>query len=135
MNSFNHYAYGACSEWMFRSMLGIDTDGPGFKKITMKPELGEGVTWAKGHYDSIRGRISSNWKLEGKFFHWEITTPPNTSATVYIPSADKAKITLDGEPIDEVEGVKFLRMENDRAVIQVSAGTFRISSEVANMVE
>jgi alpha-L-rhamnosidase len=135
MNSFNHYAYGACSEWMFRSMLGIETDGPGFKKITMKPELGEGVTWAKGHYDSIRGRISSNWKLEGESFHWEITTPPNTSATVYIPTTDKAKITIDGEPIDQVEGVKFLRVENNRAVIEVVAGTFRISSEVANRVE
>ena len=48
MNSFNHYSLGACGEWMFRSMLGIETDGAGFKKITMKPELGEGITWAKG---------------------------------------------------------------------------------------
>ena len=48
MNSFNHYAYGSCSEWMFRSMLGIDTDGAGYQKIKMKPEFDESLPWAKG---------------------------------------------------------------------------------------
>ena len=32
MNSFNHYAYGAIGEWMYRAMAGIETDPehPGF---------------------------------------------------------------------------------------------------------
>ncbi len=135
MNSFNHYAYGACSEWMFRSMLGIDTDGPGYKKITMKPELGKGVTWAKGHYDSIRGRISSSWKLEGETFQWEVTVPPNTSATVFIPAAEIANVTIDGKPVEEVDGVELLRMEEDRAVVRVVAGAFRISSKLPETIE
>lgn len=85
MNSFNHYAYGACSEWMFRSILGIDTDGPGYKKIAMKPEIGAGVTWAKGHYDSIRGRIASSWSVQGDIFQWDVEIPANTTATLYLP--------------------------------------------------
>ena len=124
MNSFNHYSLGACGEWMFRSMLGIETDGAGFKKITMKPELGEGITWAKGHYDSIQGRISSDWKIENKTFHWNITVPANTTATVYVPAKDAAAVTESGKPASEAEGVKFLRMENDRAVYQVAAGSY-----------
>ena len=111
MNSFNHYSLGACGEWMFRSMLGIETDGAGFKKITMKPELGEGITWAKGHYDSIQGRIGSDWKIENKTFHWNITVPANTTATVYVPAKDAAAVTESGKPASEAEGVKFLRME------------------------
>ena len=124
MNSFNHYSLGACGEWMFRSMLGIETDGAGFKKITMKPELGEGITWAKGHYDSIQGRISSDWKIENKTFHWNITVPANTTATVYVPAKDAAAVTESGKAAAEAEGVKFLRMENDRAVYQVAAGSY-----------
>ena len=124
MNSFNHYSLGACGEWMFRSMLGIETDGAGFKKITMKPELGEGITWAKGHYDSIQGRIGSDWKIENKTFHWNITVPANTTATVYVPAKDAAAVTESGKPAAEAEGVKFLRMENDRAVYQVAAGSY-----------
>jgi alpha-L-rhamnosidase len=124
MNSFNHYSLGACGEWMFRSMLGIETDGAGFKKITMKPELGEGITWAKGHYDSIQGRIGSDWKIENKTFHWNITVPANTTATVYVPAKDAAAVTESGKAAAEAEGVKFLRMENDRAVYQVSAGSY-----------
>jgi len=124
MNSFNHYSLGACGEWMFRSMLGIETDGAGFKKITMKPELGEGITWAKGHYDSIHGRIGSDWKIENKTFHWNITVPANTSATVYLPAMDAAAVTESGKVVSQADGVEFLRMEKDRAVYQVSAGSY-----------
>jgi alpha-L-rhamnosidase len=124
MNSFNHYAYGACSEWMFRNMLGIDTDGAGFKKIVMKPELGEGISWAKGHYDSIHGRIASNWKLDGETFRWMITVPPNTEATVYVPAKDAASVSESGRPANKAEGVKFLRMEKDRAVFEVTSGKY-----------
>ena len=130
MNSFNHYAYGACGEWMFRSMLGIDTDGVGFKKITMKPELGVGVTWAKGHYDSIFGRISSDWKLDESRFQWDVTVPPNTTATIYVPSGKVADVTESGLPASQAEGVTFLRMEKDKAVFKVESGKYQFKSLV-----
>lgn len=130
MNSFNHYAYGACSEWMFRSMLGIETDGPGFKAIMMKPELGAGVTWAKGHYDSIRGRIVSDWKRDGDSFRWTVTVPANTSATVVIPAAQSADITESGRTVKETAGVTFLRMEAGRALFRVDAGSYEFLSKI-----
>jgi len=126
MNSFNHYAYGACSEWMFRSMLGIETDGPGFKKIIMKPEFGEGITWAKGHYDSIQGRIISDWKMQDGTFQWKITIPANTTATVYIPGKS---ITENGRQIKKAAGIKFLRMDSERSVFEIKSGTYNFKSE------
>jgi alpha-L-rhamnosidase len=130
MNSFNHYAFGACSEWMFRSMLGIETDGIGFKKIIMKPELGEGVSWAKGHYDSIQGRISSDWKQNGRTFQWAIAVPANTSATVYLLADRTEDITESGRKISEAPGVSFLRIEQDRAVLQVGSGSYEFESQL-----
>jgi alpha-L-rhamnosidase len=130
MNSFNHYSLGSCGEWMFRSMLGIDTDGVGFNKIIMKPEVGEGITWAKGHYDSIHGRISSDWKIENKTFDWNITVPANTTATVYLPAKDAAQVTESGQPVPQVAGVKFLRMEKGRAVLEVGSGSYNFNSTI-----
>jgi alpha-L-rhamnosidase len=130
MNSFNHYSLGAVGEWMFRSILGIETDGAGFKKILMKPELGEGITWAKGHYDSIRGRIGSDWKIENSAFDWKITIPPNTTATVFVPAKDASSVTESCQSAAEAKGVKFLRMENDRGVFEVGSGNYEFHSRL-----
>ncbi len=59
MNSFNHANLGTCTEWFYRTVLGIDCQGPGFQRIIIKPIPGGGLTWAKGHYDSPHGRIAS----------------------------------------------------------------------------
>ena len=128
MNSFNHYSLGSCGEWMFRSMLGIDTDGAGYKKITMKPEMGEGITWAKGHYDSIYGRIGSDWKLDGQQFHWQVTVPANTTATVYVPAGDAAKVLESGKPAGRSDSVRFLRVEGGRAVFELRSGSYVFDS-------
>ena len=130
MNSFNHYSLGSCGEWMFRSMLGIESDGAGFKKIVMKPEFGEGITWARGHYDSIHGRIASDWKVEEDKFHWQITVPPNTTATIHVPATASTGVTESGEPAKQAEGVNFLRMEEGRAVFEVGSGTYTFNASL-----
>ncbi len=126
MNSFNHYAYGACSEWMFRSMLGIETDGAGFKKITMKPQFGNGITWAKGHYNSIKGKISSDWTLAKEKLNWKVSIPANTTATVYIPGKDIKEGDL---PAQEAKGVSFLKYENDCSVFILESGSYHFHSQ------
>ena len=94
----------------------------------MKPEFGEGVTWAKGHYDSIHGRISSDWKTEDGEFHWKVSVPANTTATVLVPAQDVTKVFESGKSVDQAEGVKFLRMEKGRAVFEVGSGTYEFKS-------
>ena len=90
MNSFNHANLGACSEWFFETILGINPGEPGYGKIIIKPQPGGGVTWAKGHYDSIHGRIESAWKIAGQQFTLNVTIPANTSATIYVPGKDSS---------------------------------------------
>jgi len=130
MNSFNHYAYGACGEWMFRTMLGIDTASDGYKVIVMKPELDKSMSWAKGHYDSIRGRIASDWRVDDNTFHWKVTVPPNTTATLYIPATDTTSVTEGGKALNDVDGVMLVGMKNDRAVMQVHAGHYEFVSSL-----
>ena len=126
MNSFNHYSLGSCGEWMFSSLAGIDTEGPGFKKLIIRPTPGEGITWVKASYDSINGRIVSKWTLEGDKLTMDVTILANTTATLYLPTKDSATVTESGKPVSQVQGMKFLRMENGRALYEAGSGHYLI---------
>jgi len=118
---------GSCVGWLYRGVLGIrgDLNAPGFKHFVIKPEPMDEVTWAKGHYDSIRGRIVSDWKIEGGTFTLKVEIPANTTATVYVPGKN---ITESGSPVAKAEGLTFLRMENNKSVFTVESGKYKFES-------
>jgi alpha-L-rhamnosidase len=101
MNSFDHYAIGSVGEWMYRYILGINPDEnhPGYEHFTIHPRLGGTLTWAKGSYHSIRGTITSSWKIDAETFTLSVTIPANTSATVVLPATDPKKISINGQAI------------------------------------
>jgi alpha-L-rhamnosidase len=126
MNSFNHYAYGSIGAWLYAVVAGIDVDPdrPGFKHIILRPRPGGGLKRARAAYDSIYGRIVSDWRLKKSGLDWRIAIPPNTTATVYVPAAEGAEIAEDGVPAQEVAGVTLLRREPDAAVYEVGPGQY-----------
>ena len=67
MNSFNHYAYGAIGDWMYRVMAGLDIDeaAPGYKHILVQPQPGGGFTSARAELMTQYGSALSGWKLDG----------------------------------------------------------------------
>jgi alpha-L-rhamnosidase len=56
--------------------------------------------------------------------------PVNTTATVYLPAMDAATVTESGKPVKQAKGVKFLRMEKGRAMLEVGSGTYQFSSTI-----
>jgi len=138
MNSFSHYAFGAVMEWAFRDLAGIETDGPGFKKIILQPRPptpGSNpdhppIDWVKAEYGSIHGRIRSQWRRAADRFEFNVTIPANTTATVFLPTKDRESITEDGKPLAQSEGVKFLRLEGDCAVLAVASGNYRFATSL-----
>jgi alpha-L-rhamnosidase len=127
---------GTPGAWFYQGLAGIrpDESGPGFKKIIVKPAVVGDLTWVKCGYDSIHGRIVSNWKREGGKLTMEITIPANTTATVHVPARDAAGVTESGKPADKAEGVKFMRMENGAAIYEVGCGTYRFQSTLPETV-
>jgi len=87
MNSYNHYAYGAIGDWMYKNIAGIQAGAPGYKKIIIKPIIGGKLTWAEGSYDSDYGTISSKWRIEDNKLKLDVTIPPNTTAQIWVPDA------------------------------------------------
>lgn len=83
MNSFNHYAFGSCTEWMYEYCLGIrpSISYPGLKRITFAPVFDNSgkITHAKGHYDSDYGRIDVSWKALKNGFEYSVDCPDSIS--------------------------------------------------------
>jgi alpha-L-rhamnosidase len=103
MNSFNHYAYGAIGEWLYRHVAGLDIDqaNPGYKHILLAPHPGGGLTNANAEFESLYGKIKSGWKLDGKQMTYEVTVPVNTTATVTLPTASAEGVKLNGQPLPD----------------------------------
>jgi alpha-L-rhamnosidase len=133
MNSFNHYWLGCVSEWLFTQAAGIDTDGPGFKRIVVKPELvkpEQGFSWVKASYNSIRGPVASAWKIDGNGFQLDVTVPGNSVATIYVPAESVQSVTEGGKALERVPGLKVLRHEAGRAVLEVGSGRYEFKSQL-----
>jgi hypothetical protein len=131
---------GSIGMWLYQSVLGIrpDPSGSGFKKFILapQPDTATGLTSAQGSYDSMHGRIVSNWTCENGKFILNAVIPVNTTATVFVPvGEDAAGVTESGHPANKAKGVKFLRMERNAAVYAVSSGTYRFQSFLADVVK
>jgi alpha-L-rhamnosidase len=130
MNSFNHYSFGAVGQWMMAYSLGIQRNEPGFRSFILQPEpdpTGQ-MTWAKGYYDSMYGRISSYWKVENGVLTFEATVPANTTATLYLPASSEKSVKENGKPVSSSKGIRFVKFDNGKAVYELGSGSFNFTS-------
>ena len=144
MNSFNHYAYGAIGEWMYKQLAGIniDTSAPGYKKIIIRPlvnakilntpkEKGAGsnsnlsekqLQFVNATLQTYYGNISSNWKIENNSLSMDITIPANTTALIYLPTSNETAIKENNIPII-TKPADFIIKEKGNAYVAVQVGS------------
>ena len=110
MNSFNHYAYGAVQEWMYRHMAGIQTadNAPGFAHpiIAPKPdvrrpeEIPDGqsrITYVRASYESAAGLIETEWDTSDGFV---LSVRVPVESTLHLPIlTDSDTLRLNGETV------------------------------------
>ena len=129
--SQNHFMSGQINEWFFHDLLGIgvEADGAGFRKSIIKPMPVGDLKWVKGSYKTVSGTIRVEWKRDNAIFDLKLSIPANTSATVYIPAVTENTVTENGVRASKSEGIKFLRLEKDRAVYEVGSGEYNFESK------
>lgn len=129
MNSFNHYAYGAIGDWMYRVMAGLDTyeDGVGYRHSRIKPHIGGGFTHASATLDTYYGSLVSSWKVDGDKLTMDVKIPPNTTSTVYIPASDAAKIMEGGKALSSVKEIQVLGTGEGYVVLKLGSGRYHFS--------
>jgi alpha-L-rhamnosidase len=129
MNSFNHYAYGAIGDWMYRVMAGLDTyeDEVGYKHSRIKPHIGGGFTNVSASLETYYGKLSSSWKVEGEKLTMEIEIPANTTATVYIPATDATKVLEGGKPLSAAKEIELAGTEEGYVVVKIGSGKYQFT--------
>ena len=87
MNSFNHYAYGAVSQWMVERLAGLapDPENPGYRHFFVRPVFAPQLNCARAELETPYGKASTSWKREDGVVKVSTTVPPNTRATVELP--------------------------------------------------
>jgi len=128
--SHNHVMFGSVDAWFYKVLAGIRPDpaAPGFERILIKPYVPAGLSWVQARYESIRGPVSSQWRVEGDRFTLKVTIPANSSATIHVPGKSVQSIQESGKPVQDRRDIVFERMENGYAVFRVGSGEYRFTS-------
>ncbi len=110
MNSFNHYAYGAIGEWMYRVMAGVEADesAPGFRHSIYYPRIGGGLDYVNTTYRSIYGENKVQWSVTGECVELKVQIPANTTASIRL---DEAKEVFQADGLDFTEKGDYMEAE------------------------
>lgn len=111
---------GHIMEWFYEGLAGIgQQEGSiAYKSIEIRPQVVGDLTSANANYESPYGRIISEWAIQDKTFHLNVTIPANTTATIYLPAKNSAHVKQDGVLINK------LVREKDLAIIKIGSGNY-----------
>ena len=137
-DSKNHPMFGSVSEWFYKSLLGIQQteSSVAFSEIKIKPSVVGGLTWAKGHYQSVRGRIANDWWKFGDDFFMNIEIPANTQAIVYVPLVKKARPSIyegnlllveNGQAVATDTEIELIEKNRSYYIFRVGSGTYNFA--------
>jgi hypothetical protein len=131
-NTQIQFILGHIIEWFYHDLAGIrlDPQSPGFKHFVIHPTVVGDLTEVKATYDSIRGQIVSEWKLSNNIITMHVVVPPNTTATIDIPTVNKDSVTEGGKLIVDSGEIAFLDFQDARASYQVGSGDYTFKAEM-----
>jgi alpha-L-rhamnosidase len=114
MLSFNHYAYGAMIDWVYRTVAGLapDADDPGYRTVHVAPRPAAGLDSAAATIATALGELGIDWRLDGDAFEATLTVPFGARALLDLPvTADSVVTVDDAAPATELgHGVHRIRV-------------------------
>jgi alpha-L-rhamnosidase len=126
----NHAELATISGWLFRHIAGIDAATPGFETIVIRPVLDPRVKHGGGDFDSVMGRISTDWiqHPDGRF-SLDVSIPANTSARVHLPAKHGATLKESRTELSRRRDMRIVARQGEEAVIEVGSGKYRFVIE------
>ena len=121
MNSFNHYAYGAIGDWMYRVSAGIETKTPGYRNLLIQPHVSGKLNLSKASFESPYGKIVSGWERKDGKVLVTVKIPANTKATICLPVNSAEKVTIGGKPLSADMNLSNIRIQGENVT-----GRFRL---------
>ncbi|MGB2633726.1 MAG: family 78 glycoside hydrolase catalytic domain [Candidatus Acidiferrum sp.] len=131
MNSYNHYAYGAVADWIYRYAAGIDTDPaePGFHVIRLHPNFDKQLGSLDFSYESSYGTIHSAWTVSGNHVTWDLTIPPNSTGRLPLSKEQVQKFKLKGQLLSQTS-LRALPNSGPGVEYELPAGTYQFEVAV-----
>ena len=129
--SQNHFMLGQINEWFFHDLAGIQPDpqAAGFKHFIVHPNIVGNLTEVKASYDSVRGKIVSEWGLTNDTLQLHVIVPANTTATIEVPTHNQNSVTESGKPVAESGGIALASFQNGFASYRVGSGDYTFLAE------
>jgi alpha-L-rhamnosidase len=131
MNSYNHYAYGAVADWIYRYAAGIDATplDAGFHTVVLHPVFDARLGSVNFDYASSYGPIHSDWKIEGSTAGWRVSIPANTRALLELTPAQAANYKLEGALLTQSKLAKLIT-SNGQTGYELDAGSYSFQVSV-----
>ncbi|MDR1187834.1 MAG: glycoside hydrolase family 78 protein [Bifidobacteriaceae bacterium] len=104
MVSFNHYAYGAVVDWMYRFIAGLEPmwDRPGYQGVAVQPRPAAGVTWARASIRAGIGEVAIDWRIDSRGdLVIDLSVPTGAAAWLNLPVTDQSTVRLEGAAAPE----------------------------------
>ncbi len=131
MNSYNHYAYGAVADWIYRYAAGVDATplDAGFHTVVLHPVFDARMGWVRFDYASAYGTIHSDWKVNGATAEWHVTIPANTTGWLNLNADEAAKYKLEGAELPASKLAKALTRDGESG-FELGAGSYTFAVEM-----
>lgn len=124
MNSFNHYAYGAIGDWMYRVVAGIEIGKVGYKQIKIQPHPNNKFDFAKANLESNYGPIASGWERKNGKMKFTVKIPANTTALITLPNTQIGNVTENGTAITAKSDFRNIKTDSQNVVFEVGSGSY-----------
>ena len=126
ISSNNHFMLGHLMEWFYTGLGGINPDenAIAYHQTIIRPEIAGNVTSASVSYVSPYGSIKNSWTKSGSTLQMRTEIPPNTSATVYLPSLQNSTITEGGKDLGSIKTIKVIGYQDGKTVLRVGSGSY-----------
>jgi alpha-L-rhamnosidase len=127
MNSYNHYAYGAVADWIYRYAAGIDTvaSDPGFHVIRLHPNFDKRLGSLDFSYESSYGLIHSAWSVSGNKVVWKLMIPANATGRLPLGKEQAESFQLDGQALSKSSRIHAANKENNNLEFEIPAGSYQ----------
>jgi len=102
--------FGSVSEWFYKFLAGIrpEEGAVGFDRFWIAPTVPEGLEWVEASYESVRGTISSSWRLQDDLVYLDVEIPVNATAVLQLPTRDPMSAREGGRLITEISSIRML---------------------------
>ncbi|HOA38529.1 MAG TPA: alpha-L-rhamnosidase C-terminal domain-containing protein, partial [Flavihumibacter sp.] len=142
MNSFNHYAYGAIGDWMYRVLAGIDINGDsvGYKNMLIRPLVNArklnlpdkdtssvkgALTRVSAALKTLYGEVRSGWERDGASLVMTVAIPANTKATITIPGARQQDVVVNGKKLTDLFEAAAIQQKERGVDVLAGSGEYR----------